>query len=750
MFKGKLSLALCASLLTFGLMPDWGRLEQTNWVFAQDASPKATFPLPETIPDGTTIKIETSDSMQEIAEAVKGGFIERYQGSNATVKVEETNTAIKDLADGKIDVAAIGRPLTQAEKNQGLIAVPVARHKIAMIVGVDNPFEGSLTIEDFAKIFRGEIQNWSEVKGTEGAIKLIDRPDTSDTRQAFLTYPVFQSAPFQASETAESVAEDNTDLVIEKLGADGISYAIYDQVANNPRVKIVKMYDTLPDNPDYPFSQPLYFVYKGPNASEPVQALLGYTTGATSQEAIETARASRYAQATPTPEESPTVTPPVVEEEERGGFPWWLLLLPLLAIPLFFLLRNQDEEPEPVGAIVPPPAPPVPACRLILTPRDCRDAYAYWEVSDAHRADLKGQGSDNLVLRIYDVTDIDIDHQTPHSVEEYGLSGDTNDYHVPIARDDRDYMAELGYLTTDNRFLSLARSLHVRVPPCSPPEPLIGEDAVIAPPLPVTESIAPNRLILTPRGCREAYAYWEVPDADKANLKAQGGENLVLRIYDVTNIDIDHQPPHNVQEYFFLEDTNDYQVPIAQDDRDYMAELGYSTTDNRFLSLARSLHVRVPPCPPDVDESFVDEIPTLNQGFDVADTVFLQEDLETDEPSFVSFTEVPADTLTLVARSSQEAYVSWQVSETAKEILRQQGGEQFILRLYDLTDANNDGKPDSVWDHECSELDSERIIPLYYGDRHYQAELGYRTAEGRWLPLVQSNPMYLPPKVEEG
>jgi phosphate transport system substrate-binding protein len=38
------------------------------------------------------------------------------------------------------------------------------------------------------------------------------------------------------------------------------------------------------------------------------------------------------------------------------------------------------------------------------------------------------------------------------------------DKHVPIFVPDRDYVAELGYLTDQGDWLQLIRSLHVRVP----------------------------------------------------------------------------------------------------------------------------------------------------------------------------------------------------------------------------------------------------------------------------------------------
>ncbi|MGK7930054.1 MAG: DUF4912 domain-containing protein [Microcystaceae cyanobacterium] len=510
----------------------------------------------------------------------------------------------------------------------------------------------------------------------------------------------------------------------------------------------------------------------------------------------ETVSPSPDAEVTPSPEATTETT--IVEEEEPAGFPWWIFLIPLLAILGFFLLRSGDSADSEAEEETPPPSStdetsaetdaspeittppvteaeniePIPPSRLVLTARSCTEAYAYWEVPEAKKAEIKAQGGENILLRVYDVTGIDIEQQDPHSTAEYYFIESAVDYNVPIAQDDRDYIAELGYLTADNRFLTITRSLPVHIPPCPPEPPVTPETEEIPEPLPslpvespVSETIEPesevipdsetdnppSRIILTARSCTEAYAYWEVPEAKKAEIKAQGGENMILRIYDVTDIDIEQQEPHSTAVYDVAESAVDYDIPITQDNRDYVAELGYLTTDNQFLTLVRSFHTRIPPCPPEEasGEAMFPPVPPLpippeTEEEDEILNIFEDESLFS-SPEAEETTET-LNFIHLVCRSADEAYVSWQVSEEDKANLQQKGGETLILRLYDLTDANADGQPDTMWDHECAETDNERVIPLYQGDRNYMAELGYRTSEGRWLSLVQSEAVYVPPK----
>lgn len=137
---------------------------------AQAPTP-TSFPLPSSVPSGSSLTVDGSSSMTLINEALKQRFEQKFAGTTVKLSNAGTTSALESLVNGDIDLAAIGRPLTTAEKAEGLVAVPISREKIAIIVGSDNPYTGSLTFEQFAKIFRGEITSWSEVGGEPGNIR---------------------------------------------------------------------------------------------------------------------------------------------------------------------------------------------------------------------------------------------------------------------------------------------------------------------------------------------------------------------------------------------------------------------------------------------------------------------------------------------------------------------------------------------------------------------------------------------------
>lgn len=106
--------------------------------------------------------------------------------------------------------------------------------------------------------------------------------------------------------------------------------------------------------------------------------------------------------------------------------------------------------------------------RIVLLPRDPQWAYVYWDVPNEHKEILRREGGQQLTLRLYDVTDLDLAYQAPHTVQEYGCDELARDWYLPIPVSDRDYCVEIGYRTGDGRWLVLARSAAMRVPPVYP------------------------------------------------------------------------------------------------------------------------------------------------------------------------------------------------------------------------------------------------------------------------------------------
>ena len=86
----------------------------------------------------------------------------------------------------------------------------------------------------------------------------------------------------------------------------------------------------------------------------------------------------------------------------------------------------------------------------------------------------------------------------------------------------------------------------------------------------------------------QAYAHWEIPVRLKRQLREQGGQKLVVRLYDVTNAGSNIDLPTIFQEFECSDSAWDLEIPINQSEHRYLAEIGYVTGDLRWLMLARS------------------------------------------------------------------------------------------------------------------------------------------------------------------
>ena len=106
--------------------------------------------------------------------------------------------------------------------------------------------------------------------------------------------------------------------------------------------------------------------------------------------------------------------------------------------------------------------------RIVLLPRDPQWAYTYWDIPNEHKQELRRQGGQQLALRIYDVSDINIEYQSPHSIQEYPADELAREWYIPVPVSDRDYVIDIGYRAADGRWLVLARSARVHIPPVYP------------------------------------------------------------------------------------------------------------------------------------------------------------------------------------------------------------------------------------------------------------------------------------------
>jgi phosphate transport system substrate-binding protein len=246
--------------------------------------PSAAFTPPASVPKGTTLRIDGSTSMVTMNQNLKGGFEKKFPGTTVSPKAQGSQKGLLAVLAGSIDMAAVSQPLTDEEQSQGLVAVPVATNAIAIVVGSANPFSGGLTKDQVEDIFEGRISNWSTVGGPMRTIRVFNRSPRSGTSQVFKEL-VLKENDFGQTPNIQTIAWEATTPLLQLLKTDGISYATYTDVANQPTARTVPIDGLIPEATNYPYKRTLYYVYKQP-PSPAVQAFLGYATSPTGKQVM--------------------------------------------------------------------------------------------------------------------------------------------------------------------------------------------------------------------------------------------------------------------------------------------------------------------------------------------------------------------------------------------------------------------------------------------------------------------------------
>ena len=130
-----------------------------------------------------SVATDGSTSMEKVIGALGEAF-QNDTGISFTYNPTGSGSGIKAVQEGRCDIGLSSRGLKDEEKAAGLNGTILAYDGIAIIVHPENPV-ADLSLETIAKIYTGEITNWSEVGGSDAEIVLIGREAGSGTRDGF-------------------------------------------------------------------------------------------------------------------------------------------------------------------------------------------------------------------------------------------------------------------------------------------------------------------------------------------------------------------------------------------------------------------------------------------------------------------------------------------------------------------------------------------------------------------------------------
>ncbi len=228
-------------------------------------------------PVSGSVATDGSTSMEKVIGALGEAFSKANPDVSFTYNPTGSGSGITAVSEGRCDIGLSSRALKDDEKSQGLVETTLALDGIAIIVNNDNPVE-DLSLDDIAKIYTGEITNWSEVGGDDAEIVLIGREAGSGTRDGFESI----TGTADSCKYRQELTSTGDVITTVSSNPNAIGYAslaaVKDTVKKVSVDGVEATEDTVKDG-SYKVQRPFVLVTKdGTELSEAAQAFFDYAT----------------------------------------------------------------------------------------------------------------------------------------------------------------------------------------------------------------------------------------------------------------------------------------------------------------------------------------------------------------------------------------------------------------------------------------------------------------------------------------
>jgi phosphate transport system substrate-binding protein len=226
--------------------------------------------------DRAHIQINGSDTEVNLVQSLAEFYMDKNPNARIAVTGGGSGTGIAAIINGQTDIANSSRSMRESELEQarerGVEPLPIvfAMDGLAVVTHENNPIN-SLTIDQVARIYRGETLNWGEVGGPDQAITRYGRQSNSGTYVYFREHVVkgdYSGRMRNMNGTAQIVEAVRNDVA--GIGYVGIGYIADPEGTVISRINVVNIAADEnspavspldPENVmsgDYPISRPLY------------------------------------------------------------------------------------------------------------------------------------------------------------------------------------------------------------------------------------------------------------------------------------------------------------------------------------------------------------------------------------------------------------------------------------------------------------------------------------------------------------
>ena len=168
-----------------------------------------------------------STALQPLVDAAAELFMEENSGVQITVQGGGSGQGITQIIEGSVQIGNSDvfaeEKVEDASDLDGITDNRVCVVGMGPIVNADVSID-DITLEDLARIFTGEVTNWSELGGSDEDIVVINRQSGSGTRS------VFEAAVFTDGQVAGTFQEQDSSGTVSKMVAEtpgAISYLAF-------------------------------------------------------------------------------------------------------------------------------------------------------------------------------------------------------------------------------------------------------------------------------------------------------------------------------------------------------------------------------------------------------------------------------------------------------------------------------------------------------------------------------------------
>jgi len=178
-----------------------------------------------------SLSISGSTTVQPISQEAANEFMKLHPGVQVSVAGGGSGAGIKAVGAGQVDIGESSRVIKESELilYPKLVVTGIAKDSIAVVVNPSLTEVSDLTFEQVAKIFAGEITNWSELGGPNHAINVYTREAGSGTLGTFDEYfmnPTTGPASGQWKKTISATASVKASNGEMKTAISGDAYGI--------------------------------------------------------------------------------------------------------------------------------------------------------------------------------------------------------------------------------------------------------------------------------------------------------------------------------------------------------------------------------------------------------------------------------------------------------------------------------------------------------------------------------------------